>query len=382
HSRHDELSGSVDDRRARHGVPAPQRVRLLDVFFRRAAALFQLPGRAGDIRRWFGAGRRLGRVHPVGGPRLLTREQHGLLELEPARDRCGQYRSGDQRHRNGRQPALQGDEDDAHATLRLALDRHLLHDPAGAAAVVGVADHASAGPLSRLALLRHAGRRLRGVVATFLLGLRPPGSLHPDHSGLRLSLGDHTGFFPQAHLRILDYGRGDGDDRIHQRERLGAPYVHHRHDFRGQHLLRHHHLHGGRADRDQDLQLAWHDVRRQASLRAAITFLHRISLPVFDRRTNGSDAGRGPVRLAVTRFLLRRSSFPLHARRRVRLRDLRRDLLLVSEGGRTVARPEARVLAFLAVRHRVPPYVRPATFRRLPRHAAPHLYLRGGPGLG
>ena len=75
-----------------------------------------------------------------------------------------------------------------------------------------------------------------------------------------------------------------------------------------------------RADRDQDLQLAGHDVRRQATVRAADAFLYRISLPVFDRRPDRSDAGCSPIRLAVARFLFRRGSFPLHARRRVSLR--------------------------------------------------------------
>src|SRR5262249_39710035 len=113
----------------------------------------------------------------------------------------------------------------------------------------------------------------------------------------------------------------------------------------------------GRADRDQDLQLAGHDVRRQAALRAADAFLYRISLPLFDCRPDGSDAGRGPVRLAVARFLFRCGPFPLHAHWRVPLRDLRRDLLLVSEGGWPDARPEARDLAFLAIYHRIPPDV-------------------------
>ena len=59
---------------------------------------------------------------------------------------------------------------------------------------------------------------------------------------------------------------GDGDDRLHQLGRVGAPHVHRRHEPDGQHLLRHLDDARGRADRDQDLQLAGHDVRRQDSL--------------------------------------------------------------------------------------------------------------------
>ena len=56
---------------------------------------------------------------------------------------------------------------------------------------------------------------------------------------------------------------------------------------------------GGRADRDQDFQLARHDVRRQDSLRTADAFLHRVSLSVFDRGPDRHDAGRRAVQLAA-----------------------------------------------------------------------------------
>ena len=82
--RADELSRAVDDRRARYGFPAAQRVRFLDVSFRRAAALFQLSGRAGARRGRFGAGRGLVRLRAADRPRLLARAQHGLLDSQPA----------------------------------------------------------------------------------------------------------------------------------------------------------------------------------------------------------------------------------------------------------------------------------------------------------
>ena len=56
-----ELSGAVDDRRARYGVSATECVRILDLSVWRAAALFQLyrrgraVGAAGPLPMWAGS---------------------------------------------------------------------------------------------------------------------------------------------------------------------------------------------------------------------------------------------------------------------------------------------------------------------------------------
>ena len=57
-----ELSRAADDRRARHGVPAPQCLQLLDDRARRPPSVFQLSRRQRPVRRGQRARRRLVRV--------------------------------------------------------------------------------------------------------------------------------------------------------------------------------------------------------------------------------------------------------------------------------------------------------------------------------
>src|SRR5438093_6003481 len=96
---------------------------------------------------------------------------------------------------------------DVHADAALCLDGagRLGDDPARDAAAVGGADHVVAGSFPWGALLRYPGGRLSGTLATFLLALRTPRGLHPDYSGVRLRLGDHSGVFAQADLRLSRY---------------------------------------------------------------------------------------------------------------------------------------------------------------------------------
>ncbi len=54
-----ELPGAADDRRARHGVPAPECIQLLDDGVRRPASLFQLHRRLWSLRHGQRARRRL-----------------------------------------------------------------------------------------------------------------------------------------------------------------------------------------------------------------------------------------------------------------------------------------------------------------------------------
>ena len=159
--------------------------------------------------------------------------------------------------------ALPGNDADAHAALRLDHAGDVVYDRDRAAAVERRADHAPARPVSGRKIFRHAGRRLGGVVAALLLDLWPSGGLYPDDPGLRLRFGNHPCLLAQAHLRLRRDGRGDGDDRLHQHGRVGAPHVHGRDDVGGQHLFRHLDDAGGGAHGHQDVQLDRHDVRRQ-----------------------------------------------------------------------------------------------------------------------
>ena len=95
------------------------------------------------------------------------------------------------------------------------------HDAHRHAAADRRADHAAARPLSRRALLRHAGRRLGGAVAALLLDLRPPRGLHPDAARLRLRVRDHPGLLAQGDVRLSRDGRRHRRHRVHRRRACG-----------------------------------------------------------------------------------------------------------------------------------------------------------------
>ncbi len=68
------------------------------------------------------------------------------------------------------------------------------------------ADHAGAGPPSGCQLLRDAGGRFGGPLAASFLDFRPSGSLHIDLSGLRDSVGGHSGLFAGSRfLAVLQW---------------------------------------------------------------------------------------------------------------------------------------------------------------------------------
>ena len=71
-----QLPGAADDRRARPGVPAPQRFRLLAVVLRRAATVLQLYRRRRPLRRGQRARRRMVRVCTADRDAVLARQQY------------------------------------------------------------------------------------------------------------------------------------------------------------------------------------------------------------------------------------------------------------------------------------------------------------------
>ena len=85
-----------------------------------------------------------------------------------------------------------------------------------------------------------AGGRSTRTVDALLLDLWTSGGVHPDHSLLRVHVGNHPGVFPQANLRISGDGGSDGLHRVYQHERMGAPHVHCRNEFVRQQLF---HIH-------------------------------------------------------------------------------------------------------------------------------------------
>ena len=92
----------------------------------------------------------------------------------------------------------------------------------------------------------------------------------------------------------------------------------------------------------EDPQLARDDLARQPDLRHADAVRARLHRDLHDRRPDRDLPGGVPARLAGARHVLRRRALPLHAVRRLGVRDLRRAPLLVAEDVRPDARRAAR----------------------------------------
>ena len=125
------------------------------------------------------------------------------------------------------------------------------------------------------------------------------------------------------------------------------------------------------ADGDQVRQLDRVHVGRPDPVLRAHAVLGRLPRPVPARRADGGDAGLATARLPGERHLLRRRPLPLHAGRRLRVRGVRGDLLLVPEVHRPDARRAAGQGPLLAVLHRLQHDVLRAARARRERDAPP-----------
>ncbi len=197
-----QLPYPADDRRPRHGLPAAERLQLLDLGLRRLAALLQLPRRQRTLRRGQRARRGLVGLCAAHRPGIFSRPQHRLLDPRHPAQRHRHHRHGGQYRRHHHLHALPRHEAQPHAAAGLALPGHVLpglrhHQPAHRRA-----DHADARPLRRLPLLRHPGRRLGRAVDALLLDLRPSRGLRPGAARLRLRQRDHPRLLAQGHLRL------------------------------------------------------------------------------------------------------------------------------------------------------------------------------------
>ena len=135
-------------------------------------------------------------------------------------------------------------------------------------------------------------------------------------------------------------------------------------------------------DGREDLQLDRHDVGRQPALHGRDEVRDRARRAVHDRRHLGRHARVAAGRPAADGHVLHRRALPLRARRRLADGSLGGHLLLLPEDHRPPAEREARQLALLAHVHRRQPDVLPDALVGSLRHAAPHLHVRRGPGLG
>ena len=337
-----QLPGAADDRRARHGVSAPECLQLLAERARRVPAVFQLSRRKRLVRRGQRAGCGMVGVRAVDRASVFAGLERRLLDDCRPGLRFRQHRHGRQPDRHDPLHAMPRHDPRPHAAAGLALPDHVRTGADRDHAALGRAADAARRPLSRRPLLRHAGRRIRHALDALLLDLRTPGSLHPRDSGVCVHVGDHSGLLSQTDLRLSGHGGGDGVHRLRQHERVGAPHVHDRHELVRQQLFRDHHDGRRRSDGNQDLQLARDDVGRPDPVQDADAVLDRVPVPVPDCRADGDHAGRGPVRLAAEPLVLRGRAFSLRDRRRHSVRALRRLLLLVSESHRTTDERAAR----------------------------------------
>ncbi len=163
-------------------------------------------------------------------------------------------------------------------------------------------------------------RRQHDDVRQSVLGVGPPGSVHPHPAGVRRLLRGDRHLLGQAAVRLpLDGRRHHGD--LHPLvPGLAASFLHHGRRRRRQRLLRHHVDDHRRADRRENLQLAVHDVWRAGTLSRADPVVDRLHGHLCDRRHDRRSAGgaAGRLRSAQQPVLDRALSQRHHRRRRVR----------------------------------------------------------------
>ena len=173
-----QLVRADHDRRARHGVPAPEQHLVL------AAG----PGtRVGAGRPADGRGRRL-RLDAVSAAVVVQVSRRPGDGLHPVRAAPGRHQlaaGGDQLHHHDLQHARAGHDPAQDAAVRLVDAGDRVPAAAGGPGAGRRDHHADHRPQLRHLVLRARGRRRPGAVPAPVLVLRPPGGLHHDPAGLR-----------------------------------------------------------------------------------------------------------------------------------------------------------------------------------------------------
>ncbi len=153
-------------------------------------------------------------------------------------------------------------------------------------------------------------------LAAPLLVLRPPRGLHPGPAVLRDHLRGHPGLLAQADLRLQGARVRDRGASAPARWACGPTTCSRRGCGRRRAFFSATSFVDRGADRDQDLQLAGHDVARPIRLELPMAFALGLHLPVPARRHHGRDRGLAADRLPGPGHLLRRRPFPQRADRR------------------------------------------------------------------
>ena len=218
--RHRELRDPADDRRAGHGVPAPERPLVLAAPDRRRDDAVELPRAGRRVRERLDVLRAA--LHgPAARQRVL---QHGRPVGWDVVDH-----DGAQLPRHDHHDAGAGHDVLAHAASRLGQ----LHDVAARRARdavhrrVAVLRHVRPGAAHEL--LRRRRGRLPARVPAHLLVLLPPGRLHHAVTRLRDHLGGDLDVLAEAGLRLPADGAVARRDPLPRILGMGAPHVRRRH---------------------------------------------------------------------------------------------------------------------------------------------------------
>ncbi len=212
-----------------------------------------------------------------------------------------------------------------------------------------------------------AARRRPAPLAAPLLDLRAPRRLHHLPAGGRDRLARSSRSSPGGRSsRSTWVALATMATGVHQLRRLGAPHVRRR-------------AAAGLAERSSRRRalviaipsgiqvFAWLATMLggRPVLRTPFLFVLGFIVVVRDRRVDRRDVRRGPVRPAGDRLVLRRRALPLRALRRRRVPDLRGDPLLVAEDHRPACSTSALgVVELLARLRRLQPHLLPDAHRR------------------
>src|SRR3989442_15378056 len=295
------------------------------------------------------------------------------LVHQPLRPRRVVHDGRDQLHHDDHQHGGAGHDALPYAGRGLVALQH--GDPAPARAAspnVGRRD-APLRPHAGDELVQAVGRRRAAPLAAPLLVLRASGGLypHPARDGHRL--GDPPGLLPQAHLRLPRHGLLDDLHRVPVVGRLRPPHVRERHEPGARDGLHRDHDDHRRAVGHQDLQLARHALGRPDPVHRADAQRARVRLDVRHRRALGHLHGLDAGRHLHPGHVLHRRAHPLRRLRRLDLRRVRRDLLLVPEDVRPHDEHRARPPALLADVRVLQPDLLPDAHHRGRRPDAAHL---------
>src|SRR5713101_5299911 len=364
-----EFLHPADDRGARHGVPVPQHALVLGDGQRgphHALRLF----RGGRPR-----GRRLDLLRAaLGGSRVHGRElgpEH--LVHQPVHHGRRLDDGVDQLHHDDHQHAGAGHAALSDAARGLVALHHGDPAPPGPAGAHVGRRHAAVRPHARHELVQALGRRRAPPVAAPLLVFRPPGGVHPDPPGDGHRLRDPAGLLPQADLRLPRDGVLDDRDRVPVLDRLRPPHVRQRHEPGARDGL-HGHDDGHRsALGHQDVQLAGHPVGRPDPVHRPDAERARVRVDVRHRRALGDLHGLDTGGHLHPGHVLHRGPHPLCRLRRLDLRRVRRDLLLVPEDVRPDDEHGPRPPALLADIRVLQPDLLPDAHHRGRRPDAPYL---------